>query len=267
MSRAPASAGAPRRAVIVEDEPIAREALQAMLADVPWLRVVGTAASGPLAVELIERAAPDLVFLDIELPGHSGLDVVRQLAAPPLVIFTTAYDEHAVAAFELAALDYLLKPFGRERLATALERARRTLEEGVPALTQDRVAEALDVSRARPGERGAERDAPLTRFFVRDRGKLVLLWTHEVERLEADDDYVRVVAKGRAHLVYLTLNDFERRLDPQKFVRIHRTHLVNLDYVSHLHPIDGGRIEVLMRDGTRLTASRTRSRELRGLTL
>ncbi len=251
------------RAVIVEDEPIAREALVALVASVPWLVIVGTAATGPEAVTLIDRERPDLVFLDIELPGHSGLEVVRRVTNPPLVIFTTAYDAHAVAAFELAALDYLLKPFGAERLATALERARRTLDEGGAELTRERAEQAI-------AEGASERTGtaePLTRFFVRDRGKLVLLWTREIERLEADDDYVRVFAKGRAHLVYLTLSDFERRLDPQRFVRIHRTHLVNLDFVSHLSPIDGGRIEVLMRDGTRLEASRTRSRELRGLTL
>ncbi|MFN0097048.1 MAG: LytR/AlgR family response regulator transcription factor [Gemmatimonadaceae bacterium] len=257
-AEAPAATSARRRAVIVEDETIARETLHAMLDEVPWLSVVGVAASGPDALAVIERERPELVFLDIELPGLSGLDVVRHLSAPPLVVFTTAYNEHAVAAFELAALDYLLKPFGRDRLDTALNRARRVLDEGAPAMTQERVAQALDAP---------ARAEPLTRFFVRDRGKLVLLWTHEVERLEADDDYVHVVVKGRAHLVYLTLNDFERRLDPLKFVRIHRTHMVNLDFVSHLNPVDGGRIEVLMRDGTRLTASRTRSRELRELTL
>ncbi len=247
------------RAVVVEDEPIARETLVGLLRDVPWLAVVGTAASGPEAVALIERERPAVVFLDIELPGHSGLEVVRRLSTPPLVVFTTAYDSHAVAAFELAALDYLLKPFGAARLEAALARVRRTLDDGGTAPVAERVEEALEGARGTP--------SPLTRFFVRDRGKLVLLWAREVERLEADDDYVRVVAKGRAHLVYLTLNDFEQRLDPLKFVRIHRKHIVNLDYVSHLHPIEGGRIEVLLRDGTRLVASRTRSRELRELTL
>jgi two-component system, LytTR family, response regulator len=245
------------RALIVEDEALASATLRSLLAEVDWLEVVGEVGSGPDALAAIETLAPDLVFLDIELPGCDGLSVVRQMQRQPVVIFTTAYDQHAVAAFELAALDYLLKPFGADRLAQALARARRVLDEGeVPSTTQ-RADEAL----------GAARDEPLSRFFVRDRGKLVLVWARDVERLEADDDYVRVHTKGRVHLVYLTLNDFERRLDPERFVRIHRAHIVNLDFVSHLVPHDGGRIEVQMKDGGRLYASRTRSRELRRLAL
>ncbi len=110
-------------------------------------------------------------------------------------------------------------------------------------------------------------EAPLTRFFLRERGKLLPVDVRDVERLEADDDYVRVLVKGRSWLVYLTLNDFERRLDPQKFVRIHRSHIVNLDYVRHLVPGDGGRIDVEMHDGTRIGASRSRARDLRSLAL
>lgn len=245
------------RALIVEDEALASATLRALLAEVPWLEVVGEAASGPEALAAIDALDPDLVFLDIQLPGCDGLSVVRQMTRQPVVIFTTAYDRHAVAAFELAALDYLLKPFGAARLAQALARARRVLDEGDVRDTTSRAEEAL----------GIGRDGPLSRFFVRDRGKLVLVWTRDVEHLEADDDYVRVYAKGRVHLVYLTLNDFERRLDAERFVRIHRAHIVNLDFVSHLVPLEGGRIEVQMRDGRRLHASRTRARELRRLAL
>lgn len=245
------------RALIVEDEALAASTLRALLAEVEWLEVVGEAATGPEALAAIERLAPDLVFLDVELPGCDGLQVARAMGRQPVIIFTTAYDQHAVAAFELAALDYLLKPFGAERLGQALARARRVLDEGDGPDTTSRVEEAL----------GGARDEPLARFFVRDRGKLVLVWTRDVERLEADDDYVRVYARGRVHLVYLTLNDFERRLDPERFVRIHRAHIVNLDFVSHMVPHEGGRIEVQMKDGTRLYASRTRSRELRRLAL
>lgn len=245
------------RCIIVDDEPLARTLLRALVADIADLECVGEADTGPTAIALIETLQPDVVFMDIELPELSGLDVVRQLKVPPAVVFTTAYDQFAVDAFELAAVDYLLKPFGLERLRGAVARVRSVITDRGDSPLHERVQEAL----ALPP------DARITRFFVRDRGKLLPVHAREVERLEADDDYVRVYSKGRVHLVYLSLNDFERRLDPERFLRVHRGHMVNLDFVQHLLPQDGGRLEVLMRDGTRLTASRARSRELRGLTL
>lgn len=245
-------------ALIVDDEPLARRRLRELLDEQAEIRVTGEAITGSEAVQLIDALRPDVVFLDIELPEMNGLEVVRRMHHQPLVVFTTAFDRYAVTAFELAAIDYLLKPFGPERLATAIDRLKRALDEGHEGSpVSERAEQALQESR----------DAPLTRFFVRDRGKLVPVSAREVERLEADDDYVRVYARGRMHLVYLTLNDFERRLDVQRFLRIHRGHIVNLDFVRHLVPGEGGRIEIEMHDGTRIQASRTRSRELRELTL
>lgn len=245
------------RTVIVEDEPLARRTLREFVAEVDWIECVGEAETGPAALELIESLEPDLIFLDIQLPGLDGLELLRRLRHQPAVVFTTAFDRYAVSAFELEALDYLLKPFGRDRFLQALERVRRAVRhEDVPPATER-------AQRVFEGDRGT----PLQRFFVRDRGKLIPLNASDIERLEADDDYVRVHSGGRVHLVYLTLNDFERRLDPAKFLRIHRTHIVNLDYVSHLVPYDGSRMQVEMRDHTRLLASRARSKELRELTL
>lgn len=245
------------RTVIVEDEPLARTRLHELLAEVEWIECVGEAENGSRAVAVIDELRPDLVFLDIQLPELDGVEVLRRVAHQPLVVFTTAYNRYAVSAFELAALDYLLKPFGVARFRAALARVRRTIDEdGAPEI-RERAEQALS----------PERGGPLTRFFVRDRGKLYPVSVRDVERLEADDDYVRVYAKGRVHLVYLTLNDFERRLDPERFLRVHRTHIVNLDFVSHLVPHDGCRIEVQMRDGTAVLASRARSKDLRELTL
>jgi two-component system, LytTR family, response regulator len=245
------------RALIVEDEPLARKRLLELLAAVDWIECIGEADTGPRAIEMIDSSEPDLVFLDIELPGLTGIDVLHRVRHQPAVIFTTAYDRYAVSAFELAALDYLLKPFGRDRLSTALERARRTLQEHDDPPARERAQGAL----------ASSTDALLTRFFVRDRGRLLPINARDIERLEADDDYVRVYTRGREFLVYLTLNDFERRLDPERFLRVHRAHIVNLDFVSHLAPFDGSRIQVEMRDGTKVLASRTRSKELRDLTL
>jgi two-component system LytT family response regulator len=246
------------RAVIVEDEPIARRQLRELLGDVEWIEYVGEAADGASAVALIDRVRPDLVFLDIEMPELSGLEVLRRVAHDPAIIFTTAYDKFAVAAFELEAIDYLLKPFGRDRLYAALERVRRAMHGGDAVPVLRRAGEALD----QLSGTGA-----LERIFVRDRGKILPIAVADIERLEADDDYVAVHTRGRRFLVYLGMNEFEARLDSRKFLRVHRSHIVNLDHVAALAPFDGARLQIEMRDGTKLIASRTRSRELRGLAI
>lgn len=246
------------RALVVEDEAPARRRLLELLGRVEWIDCVGAAENGERAVTLIDTLRPDLVFLDIQLPGLSGLDVLRKVQHQPAVIFTTAYDRYAVSAFELEALDYVLKPFGEERLLVALGRARRALVDRDVEPVRERAARALAA-----GDSGDT----LARFFVRDRGRLVPIDARDIVRLEADDDYVRVFTSERSYLVYLTLNDFERRLDAERFLRVHRTHLVNLDFVSQLVPLDGGRMQVELRDGTKIAASRARSRVLRERTL
>jgi two-component system LytT family response regulator len=248
------------RALIVEDEPLARRTLREILAGVPWLDCVGEADNGLRAVEMIDALRPDLVLLDIEMPELDGLQVLDRVTHEPAVIFTTAYDRYAVSAFELEALDYLLKPFGRERCLAALERARRAL----PANGSGSEAAPSLVDRAR---HVISESGPLTRLFVRDRDRIVPVSAADIERLEAADDYVDVHTKARSYLVYLTLNDFERRLDPERFIRVHRAHIVNLDFVKQLVPYDGSRMQVEMRDGTKILASRTRSKELRQLAI
>jgi len=246
------------RALVVEDEPIARRQLRELLAGIEWVECIGEASNGREAVGRIDALEPDLVFLDIEMPELSGLEVLERITHDPAVVFTTAYDKFAVAAFELEAIDYLLKPFGRDRLHAALERVRRAVRERGDEPVSRRAREAL----GQIAGAGA-----LARIFVRDRGRIVPIAAQEIERLEAEDDYVAVHSRGRRYLVYLGMNEFEARLDPQRFLRIHRSHIVNLDHVAALIPFDGTRLQVEMRDGTRLTASRTRSRELRGLAL
>ena len=243
------------RALIVEDEPLARQQLGALIEEVPWLQCIGEAANGKVAVQMIDELEPDLVFLDIRMPELSGLEVLERITHEPGIIFTTAFDEHAVSAFELGALDYLLKPFGRERFGAALERARRALEVSTDDPVRDRVAAAL------------KSDEPVQRVFVRDRGRIVPIPVAEIERLEAEDDYVALFARARRFLVQVALGDLERRLDPARFLRVHRSHIVNLDHVSALVPYDATRLQIEMRDGTKLMASRTRSRELRHLSI
>src|SRR5437868_1051698 len=194
------------RAVVVEDEPIARRQLCDLVSEIDWIDCVGEAADGLTAVRIIDDLKPDLVFLDIEMPELSGLDVLRRIGHDPAIVFTTAYDKFAVAAFELEAIDYLLKPFGRDRLRAALERVRRMVrtndDEPVGRRAEDAIAQSSG-------------DGTLTRIFVRDRGRIVPIAVLAIERLEADDDYVAVHTAGRRYLVYLGMNEFEARLDPQ----------------------------------------------------
>jgi two-component system, LytTR family, response regulator len=240
-------------AVIVEDEPLALEQMRELVAEVDWIDCVGEASDGASAVRSIDRLEPDLVFLDIELPEITGIEVLNRIRHEPVVVFTTAYDRYAVAAFELGALDYLVKPFGGARFHATLERVRRVLEAGSGPRLLDRARQAL------------ADESPLTRIFVRDRGRIIPIPTGEIERVEAQADYVAIHAGGRRYLVNLPLGALERRLDPARFLRIHRSHIVNLDMVAALIPYDGSRLEVEMRDRTRILASRSRSKELRGL--
>lgn len=213
------------------------------------IRWVGEAAHGEEALELIRTCRPDVVFLDIELPGLSGLEVSRRMEPGPRVIFTTAYDEHAVTAFELRALDYVLKPFTRRRLEEAVSRA---LEAAGPESAHPELSAA-----------GPPDDAPVDRVYVRARGRIVPVRMDDVEHLEADGDYVRLWEGSRCHLVRLTLSRLLTRADPRSYVRIHRSHAVNLDRVRSFRPLTDGRVEVELESGKRVTASRGRTPDLR----
>jgi len=242
-------------ALIADDEPLARQRLRDLIADVEWIECVGEAADGDATLAALEGLEPDLAFLDIRMPGIAVFDVLQRSRHKPAVIFTTAYDRYAVTAFELHALDYLLKPFGPERFKAAMERARVMIGEGTLPSIDERAASALSAS------------GPLTRIFVRGRGQIVPVAIADITRLEARDDYVAVYVGGQRHLVHTTLNALEARLDPDRFLRIHRSHIVNLDWVQSLVPHDHARLEVRLKDGTRLVASRSRSRAIRDIAM
>ncbi|MDQ6771306.1 MAG: LytTR family DNA-binding domain-containing protein [Gemmatimonadota bacterium] len=243
------------RVVVVEDEPIARERLCELLDRVDWIECVGQAADGLSAVRTIDELRPDLVFLDIEMPGITGIEVLKRIKHDPAIVFTTAYDRYAVAAFELEALDYLLKPFGAKRLDAALERVKKNLLLDSEFSAAERARIAL------------ESRETFTRIFVRDGGRIIPIAVDAIDRLEAEDDYVGVHANGKRYLVYLGLAEFEARLDAERFVRIHRSHIVNLDKVAALLPQVGGRLMVEMKDGVTLPASRTRAKGLKQLAI
>jgi two-component system LytT family response regulator len=244
----------PMRVLVVEDEPLARQRLRGLLDGIDWVTLVGEVGDGETAIEFIEREQPDLLLLDIHLPGRfSGLDVLEQLTYCPAVVLTTAHGEHALTAFELGAIDYVLKPFGRERLLGSLERAWRLR------------SEKLDLG-ALPRVREAFRE-PLRRIFVRDRDALVPIAVGDIEHIAADGDYARIGVAGRHYLVNVSLSDIEERLDGDRFLRIHRSHIINLDAVTRIVPFDGARLQIELRNGSKIVASRTRSKILRDLAM
>jgi two-component system LytT family response regulator len=240
--------------LIADDEPLARRTLRQHLADLGWVGQIHEARDGETAIALASNQRPDLVFLDIVMPGATGLEVLDQLDYEPKVIFTTAYDQYAVTAFELGALDYLLKPFGRERLERVLRRAQAALTESATPL----------LSRARES---LEQTRPLSRVFVRDGSRIVPIPLASLERVQGADDYVTICTAAKEYLVNLRLSDLEGQLRGAHFVRIHRSHLINLEYVTSIEPYDASRVQVVMKNGARIVASRTGSKLLRDLAL
>jgi two-component system LytT family response regulator len=236
------------RALIVDDEPPARRRLRALLSAEPDVEVAGECGDGLQAVEQIRVLRPDVVFLDVQMPEAGGFDVVEAVGPHrmPAVVFVTAYDEFALRAFEVHALDYLLKPYDRERFAATLRHVRARL--GGPELAP-KLLSLLDGSRPRP--------AYLERIPVRSGSRIQLLPVAELDYLQADDNYVRLHASGRSHLVRETLGAMEARLDPDRFLRVHRSLIVNLSCITELEPLFSGEYVLTLRDGTRLTTGRS----------
>jgi two-component system, LytTR family, response regulator len=241
--------------LIAEDEPLASEGLADWVRQLPELELVGVRADGPGTLHAMRELAPELVLMDIHMPGMNGLQVLRALAGdpghpPPTVIFTTAYDEHAVAAFELHAVDYLLKPFSQERFVEAVRHALQSVGARDAALPALAAAAQADIE-------------PLTRVLVRDGGKIFPVMVDAITCLRSDTKYTAIVSQGRSHLVRLPLSAFEKRLDPGRFLKINRACIVNLDFVVAMVPGENSQLEVQLKDGTRVTASREVSRQLR----
>ena len=238
--------------LVVDDEPIARAGLKAALSGFDWIEVVGEAADGQSAGQAIDTLKPELVFLDVQMPGLLGTDVLRQIDHRPFVIFTTAYSQHAVTAFELGAVDYLVKPFGPARLAAAMERVRGAI--GQPS--------SVDAIERLSGALGG---GPITRLFVRVGNAIVPVPLDRVSWLEADGDYVVAHVGGSRHLLHLSLSSLVTRLDPRRFAQVHRAHVVNLDHVRAFKRDGRGNLEAELNDGTRVPVSRPRAQELRSL--
>ena len=257
--RAQADDRAPRvRALIADDEPRARQFLEKLLSEHAEIEVVGAAHNGAESLGLIETLRPDVAFLDIHMPDLSGLEVARHLRGEeaPIVVFVTAYDRYAVEAFEIAALDYVLKPVRRERLGEAVRRVVGEIRSGRRAAR----AQALQAALETPAMR--ERTPPLRRLPVRHRREVKLLELDQVPIVFSRDRLVLARAEGHEYLVDYTLQELEARLPAERFVRVHRAALVNLDAVESYGGEDGVLV-LKLKDGTRVEASERRAAEVR----
>lgn len=238
------------RALIVDDEPLGRERIRTLLREDAEVEVVGECVDGRQAIAAVERLKPDLLFLDVQMPEMDGFAVVDAMAAQhmPAIIFVTAYDRYAVQAFEVHALDYLLKSFDRERFQSAVARAKQEIRRSREGALNERLAGLLEDLESRKPR--------ATRVVIKSAGRIFFLPVEEIDWVEAADNYVRIHAGAEAHLVRETLQSLEGRLDPARFLRIHRSTIVNLDRIRELHPLFHGDYAVRLRDGTELTLSR-----------
>ena len=239
------------KAVIVDDEPLARESLRLLLGRHEDVDVAGEASHGEEALRLIRREKPELLFLDVQMPGVSGLDVLRGLDTVDsmAVVFVTAYDQYAIQAFESRALDYLLKPYTDERFEQVLARAVGHIREKALSRIGARVVDLLAAREGAAGDRRA--------LAIRDGHKTILVPVADIEWIEAHDYYARVHANGTAHLLRESLRSLEGTLDPARFVRVHRGAIVNRDHVTALETQPSGDAVAVLRSGDRVRVSRT----------
>lgn len=247
------------RTLIVDDEPLARDKIRMLLARDREIEIIGECVNGHEAIETIQKESPDLLFLDIQMPGVDGFGVLEKVGAEhvPGVVFVTAYDEHAIHAFEVHALDYLLKPFAQKRFGEALQRAKDQLRKHSGGGLSEQLLALLGDLHGEPKY--------LERLVVKSSGRVFFMKVNEVDWIEAAGNYVNIHAANETHLLRETMNGIETHLDPRKFVRIHRSTLVNIERIKELSPLFHGDYVVTLLNGTRLTMSRSYRPKLAGL--
>lgn len=243
------------RTVIVDDEPLARDAIRLRLHDEHDIDVVGEAATGSEAVALIAKALPDVVFLDVQMPGFDGFEVLDRVAPTwlPIVVFVTAYDRYALKAFETHALDYLLKPFTRDRFRAALQRARAVFANADDPSARRGLVKLLNDRGRSPADQGK---GYLVRFAVKHYRGIRLVRVRDIDHIQACGNYAEIHAAGRTHLVRMTMQELDQRLDPSMFVRIHRSTIVQIDRVRSIVAASHGDFDLTLHDGTVLRLSR-----------
>jgi two-component system, LytTR family, response regulator len=255
------------RTLIVDDEPRARKGIRARLVDYPNIQVIGECSSGREAVESINALAPDLLFLDIQMPELNGFDVLRNVIVSPLpvVIFVTAYDQYAVKAFEFHAFDYLLKPIAENRFREALSHVAVELDhrelysypDKIKAMMNDYVKLIGKEQESKPVSSSTHRRSFLQRLMIKTTNDITIVPTDEILWIESAGDLVFVHTKAKKHVLRETLTVLEEDLDPKQFARIHRSAMVNIAKVKHLHPVSHGDFDVQLENGMKLRLSRT----------
>jgi two-component system LytT family response regulator len=245
------------RTLIVDDEPLARERIVDMLVGDAEVEIIGECGDGLMAVATIESLKPDLLFLDVQMPELDGFGVLEAIEETSAIVFVTAYDQYALRAFEVHALDYLLKPFDRERFDKALRRAKSQIERERAGTMNRELAALLADLKSRP--------KPLERLVIKAGGRVFFLRVDEIDWIEAAANYVRLHTGKEAHLLRETINGLAAKLDPDKFLRIHRSIIVNLERVKEMQPWFHGDYVVILQDGTQLTSSRNYREQLRKL--
>jgi len=238
------------RCMIIDDEPLARQLIAEFLEDEADIEIVASPGNSDEALELILKHNPDVLFLDIQMPGMNGFDLLRQLEAPPAVVFCTAYDEYAIAAFDENAVDYLLKPFDKSRFDKTLQRLRHQLTGSTTAQWQHLI-EKLD-----------KNQEPLERLIVRKGDHLKMVNTSDILWVEAMEDYVKIHTLKEKHLVLRRIGDLADRL-PERFLRVHRSTIVNLDAVQEIHPWSSGRFLLKLKDGAEVETSKAGAKSIR----
>ncbi|HEY9402869.1 MAG TPA: LytTR family transcriptional regulator DNA-binding domain-containing protein [Pyrinomonadaceae bacterium] len=266
------------RALVVDDETLAREALLVMLGDDPDIEVIGECRNGREAVTVIREQSPDVVFLDIQMPEMDGFQVIEEVGAErmPLTVFVTAYDKHALRAFEAHALDYLLKPFDHDRFNAALQRAKTfvrqqklgEISESLFAMLQDMKLKtggesSTDADHRKP-ERAAQKE-PIDRVVIKSGGRIYFLKIEEIDWVEGAGDNLSLHSGSQTHLIRETMGNFHAKLDSQKFLRIHRSTIVNIERIKDIRPLFKGEYVITLTSGKRLKASRGYRRELQQL--
>jgi len=244
------------RTIIVDDEPTARRGVRLLLERDADIEIVGEAGGGADAAELMLREKPQLAFLDVQMPGCDGFQALAKVgvAAAPVVVFATAYDEHALRAFEVHAVDYLLKPYDDARFTSALERAKNAVRRRTADTVDARLSQLLNYLQTATGAAAPAESAD--RILVKSSGEIFFLKAEEIDWIEAEGDYMKFHVAGKTHLMRETMARLEARLDPKRFIRIHRSTIVNFDRMRKLSPSFAGEYAVVLHDGTKLKLSR-----------
>jgi two-component system LytT family response regulator len=249
------------RAIIVDDEPAARRGVRLLLERDHAIEIIGEASTGAEAADLIRREKPDLAFLDVQMPGSDGFEALEKIGAgaAPAVVFVTAYDEHALRAFEVNAVDYLLKPYDDARFGAALQRAKEEVRRRRTDTVNVRLTQLLDYLQQNSGTAAAaqaKEERAGDRILIKSSGEIFFLKAEEIDWIEAEGDYMKFHVNGRTHLMRETMARLEARLDPKRFIRIHRSTIVNIDRLRKLSPSFAGEYAVILHDGTKLKLSR-----------